>query len=158
MEEKHKFYLTKQGFEKIKQEFDALQKQRSIKVEGETPKFWQSEELNPEYLSFREDLSFIETKIEELGNVLKNSEIIHLPPKSQRSLVNLGATITVDLDGQLDEFTIVGSFESDPLQNKISNESPIGQALLEKKVGDIVNVNSTLVSHNCKILKIKYEL
>lgn len=157
MPRQHKFYLTQQGFEKIKQEFETLQKQRSIKVEGETPKFWQSEELNPEYLSFREDLSFLESKLEELEDVLKNSEIIHLPPKNKRNVIDLGAKITVELDGELDEFTIVGSFESDPLKNKISNESPIGEALFGKKAGDIIEVKSALVNHRAKILKIKYE-
>ena len=58
------------------------------------------------------------------------------------------------MDGELDEFTIVGTLEANPSAKKISNESPIGQALLGKKVGEIVVVKTPIVNHSCKITKI----
>ena len=66
-------------------------------------------------------------------------------------------TVTVEIDGQLDEFTIVGTLESNPALGKISNECPVGKALLGKKVGDVVEVKTPIVKHKCKIIKIKYK-
>jgi len=61
------------------------------------------------------------------------------------------------MDGQMEEFLIVGTLEADPSNSKISNESPIGKALLGKRVGEIVQIKTTLVNCSCKIIKIKYE-
>ena len=68
----------------------------------------------------------------------------------------LGATVTVDLGGEVDTFTIVGTLEADPIQKRISNESPIGNGLLGARIGDVIKVKTTLVNHDCKILNIIY--
>lgn len=151
-----KFYLTKEGLEKIKKEYKDLRDLKFLKTKGEMPKIWHSEDLNPEYLSFQEDLSFLETRIAELEYIFKNAELIKAPPKGEQDIINLGATVTVELDGEVDEFTIVGTLEVDPSRNKISNESPIGQALLLRKVGETVVVKTPIVNHFSKIIKIKY--
>jgi len=151
-----KFYLTKKGLEKIKKDYEILRHIRLTKTEGEVPKILESEDINPEYLSFREDLNLLETKITDLENVLKNAEIIRTPPKSKQNIVNLGATVLVDLDGETDEFKIVGTLEANPAERKISNESPIGKALLGRMVGARVKVTASVVNHFCKIKKIKY--
>ena len=70
MAEEKKFYLTAEGLEKIKKEYQDLKNLKLSKTKGEIPKIWQSEDLNPEYLSFQEDLSFLESRIAELEYIL----------------------------------------------------------------------------------------
>jgi len=156
MEEK-KFYLTKEGLEKIKKEFNSLKELKLAKTKGESPRILHSEDLNPEYLAFQEDVSFLESRITELENIIKNAELIAAPPKNNQNMVNLGATILVEVDGQKDEFTLVGSLEANPSMGKISNESPVGRALLGHKVGEQVIVSSPIQTVY-KIKKIKYNL
>lgn len=157
MTEEKKFYLTKEGLEKLKKEYQDLKNLKLSKANGEVPKIWHSEDLDPEYLSFQEDLSFLEDRLAEIENIFKNVQLIEPPLKEKQNIINLGATVTVGLDGELDEFTIVGSLETDPVNKKISNESPIGQALMGKRVGETVRVTASIVNHICKIIKIKYK-
>ena len=152
-----KFYLTKEGLEKIKKEYQGLKNLKLSKTKGEIPKIWHSEDLNPEYLSFQEDLSFLETRLIELENILKNTELIQLPSKEKQDTINLGATVLVEVDGQKDEFTIVGSLEANPSLGRISSESPVGQALLGHRIGDAVMVSSPIQTVY-KIKKIKYRI
>ena len=93
MIEERKFYLTKQGLEKIKKEEEALKELKVAKTNGEAPPILHSEDLNPEYLAFQEDINFLETRKLELENILKNAEIIKLPPKNKQNIVALGATV-----------------------------------------------------------------
>lgn len=155
MEEK-KFYLTKEGSERIKKEYKTLKELKLAKTRGESPKILHSEDLNPEYLAFQEDISFLESRIIELENIVKNSELIRSPKKEKQNIVDLGATVLVEVDGEIDEFTLVGTLEADPSNRKISNESPIGQALLGKRVSEVVVIKTPIVNHSCKITKIKY--
>lgn len=151
-----KFYLTKKGLEKIKKEFEDLKVIKSAKTKGEVPEIWQSEDFNPEYLSFQEDLSFLCSRIAELKYILKHFELIKIPPKNKRNIIDLGATILVEIDGEIDEFKIVGTLEADPANHRISNESPIGQALLGKRVGETTVIKTPIVNCSCKVMKIKY--
>ncbi len=155
MAEEKKFYLTKEGLEKIKTEYKTLRNIKLSKTKGEIPKIWHSEDLNPEYLSFQEDLGFLESKIAEIEYILKNVQLIKLPPREKQNIVNLGARVMVEVDGQTDEFEIVGTFEANPSIGKISNESPVGQAILGHKVGDEVIISSPIKT-TYKIKKIKY--
>lgn len=158
MAQEKRFYLTEKGLEKIKKEYDNLQALKLSKIKGESPKILHSEDLNPEYLSFREDLSFIEAKIADLENVLKNVELIKVPPKEKRNIVNLGATVTLEeTDGQINEFMVVGTLEANPNAGKISSESPVGRALLGKRVGEEIMITSP-IKVVYKIKKIKYQL
>jgi len=155
MEEK-KFYLTKEGLERIKKEYKDLKSLRLAKSKGETPNIFQSEDVNPEYLAFQEDLNFLETRLAELEMILKNVQLIVPPSKEKRNIIGLGAKVQVEVDGQIDEFEIVGSLEANPALGKISNESPVGRALLGHKVGDEVAVSSPIKTVY-KIKKIKYQ-
>ena len=156
MEEK-KFYLTKEGLERIKKEYKALKELKFAKTKGESPKVLNSEDLNPEYLAFQEDVNFLESRIIELENIIKNAELIKIPRKEKQNVVDLGATIWVEVDGQTDEFTLVGSLEANPSIGKISNESPVGRALLGHKVGENVIVSSPIQT-TYRIKKIKYHI
>jgi len=156
MAEEKKFYLTKDGLEKIKNEYKDLKNLKFSKTKGESPKIWHSEDLNPEYLSFQEDLSFLETRIAELEYVLKNADLIRFPSsKEKRGMVGLGAKVLVEVDGQNDEFEIVGTLEANPAIGKISNESPVGKAILGHRIGDEVVVSSPIKTIY-RIKKIRY--
>jgi transcription elongation factor GreA len=153
-----KFYLTKEGLAKIEREYQELKKIRFAKIKGESPKIWHSEDLNPEYLSFQEDLNFLESRIAELEYILKNIELIKNPPKEKQNIVDLGATVTLEeADGQINEFMIVGTLEANPGEGKISSESPVGKSILGKKIGDEVVITSP-IKVVYKIKKIRYHL
>lgn len=156
MTEEKKFYLTKEGLERIKKDYQQLKELKHLKTQGESPKVLHSEDLNPEYLSYREDLGFLEAKMIELENVLKNYELITVPSKEKRNIVNLGATVTLEeKDGQINEFMIVGTLEANPNEGKISAQSPVGKALLGHKIGEDVMITSP-IKVIYKIKKIKY--
>ncbi len=154
----NKFYLTKEGLKKLQKEYQDLKKIKFAKTTGETPTALHSEDLNPEYLSFREDLSFLETRIVELTNVLKNAETIKKPAKSKRDIVSLGATVTLqEADGQINEFMIVGSLEANPGEGKISSASPIGRTLLGHIKGEEVIITSPIkVVYKIKDVKYRF--
>lgn len=155
MSEIKKFYLTKEGLERIKKEYRNLRNLRLAKTKGEAPKIFESEDLNPEYLSFQEDLSFLESRIVELEYILKNTLLIRPPAGKRQNIIDLGAKVTVEVSNQIDEFTIVGSLEADPALGKISNESPVGRALLGHRKGEEISVSSPIETIY-KIRKIRY--
>lgn len=155
MVKEKKFYLTKEGLEKLKREYQDLKNLKLSKANEEIPKIWHSEDLNSEYLSLQEDLNLLENRLVELEYILKNTELIKPPLKEKQKMIGLGARILVEIDGQNDEFIIVGTIEANPAIGKISNESPVGQALLGHKVGDAVVITSPIQTIY-KIKKIKY--
>ncbi len=137
-----KFYVTKQKLEELKEEYKNLLLIEYHKTKGEIPKLFESEDVNPEYLNFQEDLNLLYLRIEELKNILNNYEIIKKPPKDKNNAIGLGSLVTVAINDKKDEFAIVGTLEANPTLGKISNESPVGRALLGHKVGDEVVVPS----------------
>ena len=151
-----KFYLTKKGLEKTKKEYEDLKNLKLSKTNGEVPKIWHSEDLNPEYLAFQEDLEFLESRLNDLEHIIKNAELIKSPNREEQKNINLGATVMVQVSGQMDEFTLVGTLEANPSLGMISNESPVGQQLLGHKVGDEVVVSSPIETIY-RIKKIKYK-
>jgi len=153
-----KFYLTKEGLERIKKEYKDLKNLKLSKTKGEIPKILESEDINPEYLAFQEDLSSLEARIADLEYILKNSALIKTPPKEKQNIINLGATVTLEeTDGQINEFMVVGTLEANPSEGKISSESPVGKALLGRKIGEEVIITSPIVVRY-KVKKIKYQL
>lgn len=150
-----KFYLTKEGLKKAKEEYKNLSELRILKSKGEAPELLHSEELNPEYMSFLEDVELLENRISELDLVLKNYEMISLPPKDKRKEIHIGAKVSLEIDGEKDEFEIVGTFEANPSLGKISDDSPVGKLLLGRKEGEEF-VMSSLIKTSYKIRKIKY--
>jgi len=151
-----KYYLTKQGINRVKKEYEDLKRIRMAKTKGEIPQLLQSDDLNPEYIVFREDLSFLESRLIELEHILKNIELIKLPPKNNRNIVHLGATVTLkENGGEINEFTIVGTLEANPGEGKISSDSPIGKTLLGHKINDKIEIASP-IKVIYKIKRIKY--
>lgn len=155
MKEHEKFYLTKQGLEDLKKEYAVLKSLRATKTKGEAPSLWESEDVNPEYISYREDLNFLENRIAELEDILEKVCLIKHPGKKDLTIVSLGATVAVQVHGQKDKFTIVGTLEANPALGKISDESPVGRAFLGHQVGDKIVVPLPIKTIY-KIEKIKY--
>ena len=152
------FYLTKAKLQELKKEHDELVAFEHSKSLGEeAPKILESEDLNSEFVSFQEDIGFLRSRIDELKNVIDHHELIGIPAKEKQSVVGLGAKVKIDVDGQKDEFMIVGTLEANPALGKISNESPVGKALLGHRVGEEIVVSSP-VKTTYKIKNIKYEV
>lgn len=155
--EKKIFYLTEKGFQEIKKEHKILEGIRVAKINGDVPKIWESEDLNSEYLSFQEDMDFLETRLAELKNIIKNTKIIKTPPLKNQDVVALGATVSLEIDkDDSDELKIVGTLEANPSLGMISNESPVGKSLIGHKEGDEISISSP-VKTIYKIKKIRYE-
>ena len=108
---------------------------------------------NSEYLEAREEQSWLENRIFELGDILKKAVIIKKP--SGLSEVNVGCTVTVKKDDQIFKYTIVGSDEADPRKGKISNESPLGRAFLNHKIGESVIVSAPAGKISYQIMNIE---
>ena len=134
-------YLTPEGLEELEHELDALRTNRRKDI---ADKIHQAKELgttvnNAEYDDAKREQSFVEGRIREIESVLKVAKVI--PHDMEAAWVKVGARVTVvNQDGQEEHYTIVGSAEAHPLEGKISNESPVGKALLGKRAGEKVQV------------------
>jgi transcription elongation factor GreA len=142
----NKYCLTKEGLAKIRKDYEFLLKFRNTKTTGEVPSIWHSEDVNPEYLSFQEDMGVLEARLTEYEDILKNAELITLPPKDKRTTVCLGATVTLEEEpGKIvNEYTILGTFEANPGEGKISADSPVGRKLLGKRIEEEIVINSPI--------------
>jgi transcription elongation factor GreA len=143
--ENDKVYLTRGGVEKLREELDHLIKVRRPALADRLNHAIQQGDLteNADYQTAKEEQGFLEGRIQELESMLLDAVIIDdgQGPKDQ---VGLGSRVTVVEEGE-DEpetFVVVGAVESDPASGRISNESPMGRALMERKVGDRVTVEA----------------
>jgi transcription elongation factor GreA len=151
-----KFFLTKEGKRRAEQELDELLRLRAFKIKGESPRIFHSEDINPEFRAYQEDLELLDTRILELETILKEAQLINPPSKDKQNVVGLGSFVVVEVDGDEDELQIVGSLEANPSLGKISYECPVGKSLLGHRVGDEVAVgNNPRIVY--KVKKIKYQ-
>ena len=151
-------YLTVEGLEKLKQELDHLKGPEREEIAKRLNFAVSQGDLseNADYTKAKEDQSFLEGRIQELEYLVKNALIIDEDHNGRREEVEVGATITIQEDDYPSEvYFMVGTKEADPQNGKISNESPIGTALLGAKVGDIVEVNTPGGKIKFKVLKIE---
>lgn len=148
-------YLTKEKLDKIKSELKELLEVKRPDVIGRIKEARALGDLseNAEYHSAREEQGFIEGKIEELEYMVKNASIIKEDGK-KKDRVGLGSAVETSGEGGKFTFHIVGSAEVDVGAGKISNESPIGKALMNKKEGESVEVETPGGKMKYKILKI----
>lgn len=152
------FYITKAKLQELKREYEELIAFEHSKIAGqEAPKVLESEDVNPEFISFQEDVEALRSRIDYLEGVFDSYELIKKPSKEKQMFVDLGAKVILDIAGKKDEFMIVGTLEANPNLGKISNESPVGKALLGHKVGDEITVSSPMKTIY-KIKNIKYEV
>ncbi|MCL5010753.1 MAG: GreA/GreB family elongation factor [Patescibacteria group bacterium] len=150
-----KIYLTKDGLAKFKREYEKLKALRARKLEDEAPNALHSDEIDVEFAAFKDDIDFLNLRLEELEYILRNYEPIVPPAKNRQNEIHLGAQVEVEVDGDKDEFVIVGTLEAGPADGKLSNESPIGQLLIGRKTGEEVVINSKSPTIY-KIKSIKY--
>ena len=151
-------YITKEKLKELKKEYEELVATERVKTIGqEAPKLFESEDMNPEFVSFQEDIGSLRGRLDELNDIIESHEIIKAPPKSEQHIVAMGASVKVDIGGKPAQFTIVGTLDADPEEGKISNESPVGKALLGKMVGEEVRIPAP-VEKAYKIKSIKYEI
>ncbi|OGH39200.1 MAG: transcription elongation factor GreA [Candidatus Levybacteria bacterium RIFCSPLOWO2_01_FULL_38_21] len=138
-----KIYLTREGLEDLKKEYQELAK---IKRPDVLTRVSQARDLgdlseNAEYVAAREELSFIDGRLDELEELLKQAIVINGGGRPGNT-VKLGSTVTLNIKRKKEIFTVVGEWEADPKERKISHESPLGKALIGKKVGDKVEIEA----------------
>lgn len=141
--------LTAIGKKELEKELDELIKSRPAIAERiATARAFGDLSENEEYSSARNEQKVAESRILEIQEILKNAKIIRGGKKDK---VALGATVVLDMDGRKVEYTLVGPTEANPLDGKISNESPIGKAVFGRKAGEDFEFNDKKV----KIVEIK---
>lgn len=139
-----KMYLTKQGLDELKQEYDELCNTKRPQVVARVADAREMGDLseNAEYSAAREELAFIDGRIEELEELLKQVVVITDQKTADSTQVKLGSQVKVKQDGKETVYAVVGEWEADPAEKKISHESPLGKALLGGEIGDVVEVNA----------------
>jgi transcription elongation factor GreA len=151
---REKVYLTPEGLERLKAELNHLYTVRRQEV---TERIKKAKELtdtvdNAEYDDAKNEQAFVEGRILTLERMIKNAEVI-LAQQSPSGLVRLGTKVTVQVqEGKDEHYTIVGSAEANPSEGRISNESPIGKALMGRQVGEEVEVHAPAGIFKLKIV------
>ncbi|MBM6830281.1 transcription elongation factor GreA [Anaerotignum lactatifermentans] len=158
MAEAKKVVMTYEGLKKMEQELENLKTVRRKEVAEKIKEARGQGDLseNAEYDAAKEEQGEIESRIVQLENLLRNAEVID-EDALKKDVVNLGSKVTV-LDVEFDEemeYTIVGSTEADPMNGRISNESPLGMALLGQKIGASVMADTPDGEVEFKILGIQ---
>src|SRR3989344_4433077 len=146
-------YLTSLGLKESKAELEYLKKVKRAEIAQRINQAREYGDLteNSEYDSAMEDQALAENRISELENVLKGAKVISEERSSD--FVVIGSTVKIEMDDGIDEFTIVGRVEADPSKKRISNESPLGMALLGTKKGEEIEVTTPIVRYKCKVLE-----
>ena len=147
-------YLTPEGEARLKAELADLTGPRREELAQRLRSAIQMGDLseNADYHKAKEDQAFLEGRIQELEAILRSAVIIE---KKLSGIVEVGAHITIQEEGfDPETFYMVGAKEADPRNGRISNESPIGKAILNRKVGETVKVETPGGTYNVKILKI----
>jgi len=149
-------YLTAEGADRLRAELENLKGPARIALAARLRAAIQLGDLseNADYIQAKEDQGFLEGRIQELEEILRNVQIIDEATQN-RSLVDIGARVTVqEADYPPDVYMVVGPKEADPRNGRISYESPIGSALINHQEGDEVKINTPGGSVTLKILKI----
>ena len=151
-----KTYVTKEGYEDIKKELEYLQTEKRPSVIEALKEARALGDLseNAEYDAARTEQAEVEARINTLTAMLENAEVIEEVGTDKVSIGNIVEIEYVE-DKEKETYTIVGSTEADPFENKISNESPIAKAIMGKKKGDIANVISPNGEYEVKVVSIK---
>ncbi|WP_194191889.1 transcription elongation factor GreA [Clostridium chrysemydis] len=144
MSEKKTFVMTVEGLNKLENELEHLKtvKRKEVTERIKVALGYGDLSENSEYDEAKNEQAFVEGRIMQIENMLKNAEVVD-ESEIPSDIVAVGSIVKVK-DYEFDEeveYTIVGSAEADPMEFKISNESPVGEGLIGKKVGDIVEIN-----------------
>ena len=150
-------FLTKEGYQKLQDELDYLRTAKRQEVANRLHEAMEGGELieNAEYEAAKNEQAFVEGRIQELDLLLATAKIIEDNGKKKGDMVQLGSKVTIkEGNFEAETFTIVGAAEANPREGKISHESPIGKAILNRKLGDTVKVETPGGTYNVKILKV----
>jgi transcription elongation factor GreA len=143
-DERRKIYVTPEGVVELRQELDTLVRVKRRALAERLHRAIQQGDLseNADYITAKEEQGFLEGRILQIGAVLRRAIVVETPENAD--CVALGTRVTVVETGtdDLETYHIVGFPETDPLQGKVSSDSPLGQALLGHAVGDIVVVRA----------------
>ena len=134
-------YLSREGLQKLREELDELVNVRRAEVASRIHDAKEHGDVteNAEYEDAKNEQAFVEGRIQALSALIKNAVIIN--ENHSTTHVQIGSTVEIESDGSKEKYTIVGSAEASPADGRISNESPVGRALLGRKKGDKVTVS-----------------
>ena len=156
-------FLTQEGLEKLQQELENLKTVRRKEVAERLKQAIGFGDLseNSEYDDAKNEQAFIEGEIQRLEEMLSNVQVIEDGMKVDDGTITIGAKVTIrfvgDDEDEEEEYKIVGTVEADPMNNRISNESPVGKAIIGHRAGDIVDVESPSGIVQYEILKVDHE-
>jgi transcription elongation factor GreA len=149
-------YITREGLEKLKKELEDLEinKRREIAKRLQEAAAMGDLSDNAQYQETRREQSFLEGRILELKNIIRNAKIIK-KDETKNGLIKIGSSASLKVDGLEQKLMIIGESESRPLEGKISYQSPLGRSLLEKKEGDIFEFEAPGGTIKVEILKVE---
>ncbi len=150
-------FLTREGYAKLQEELEYLRTKKREEIAQRLHEAMEGGELieNAEYEAAKNEQAFVEGRIKELEYLLASAKIIE-EGGTHGNVVQVGSRVTIQEEGMEPEvFTIVGAAEANPTLGRISNESPLGKALLNKKAGDTVQVDAPQGSFRVTILKVE---
>lgn len=147
--------VTRDGHQKLLEELDHLVTVRRPEIIKLVALAREEGDLkeNAGYDAARNDQSFIEGRIRDIETILKRIDIIE-EDAGGGSIVTIGSTVTIKIDGDNETYTIVGAVEADPNEGRISNESPFGKALLGRRIGDTTEIHTPVTTLKAEIIKI----
>jgi transcription elongation factor GreA len=150
-------FLTREGYTKLQDELDSLRTEKREEIAQRLHEAMEGGELidNAEYEAAKNEQAFVEGRIKELEILLATAKVID-ESAPHGTTVQVGTTVTIQEEGSTPEiYHIVGAAEANPAQQRISNESPLGKALINKKVGDKVQVEAPQGSFTVSVLKVE---
>lgn len=156
MSEDKVIYLSAEGLKNLKEEFDSLKDFKIPEIAARIDEAKQQGDLseNAEYHQAREDMAWAQGRLHELRFTLDRAKEMEGDEKKS-GIIGIGATISVKVKGQTKTFLIVGAQEADPLNGKISDESPLGLAFIGRKEGDKVSVKTPSGAQEYEVLEVK---
>lgn len=149
--------VTKEGLKALQDEYERLVNQerpKNVEAISEARSHGDLRE-NAAYDAAKHDQSIIEGRIRELERMLKRVELIDEHESDAGSAVRIGSTVTIEIDGEEESYTIVGAVESRPSEGRISNESPFGKALLGRSEGEEVTIETPGMDMTARILRVE---
>ncbi|MBX6753392.1 transcription elongation factor GreA [Thermorudis peleae] len=153
---REKIPITREGLEALQREYEDLVKRRRPEIARIIQEAREHGDIreNAAYDAAKHDQGFIEGRIREIEELLKRVEVIE-EDGTDRSVVRIGSTVTIEIDGEEETYTIVGAVEAKPSAGRISNESPVGRALLGHRVGDVVTIEAPARTFSARIVRIE---
>jgi len=148
-------FLTREGYQKLQEELEYLRTVKRQEVAKRLHEAMEGGELieDAEYEAAKNEQAFVEGRIQDLEILLANARVIE--DTSNKEVVQVGAKVTIQEEGSDPEmYTIVGPAEADPRNGRISNESPLGRALMDHRAGDTVRVDAPGGSFTVQVLKV----